>query len=199
MDRVAGVCRSISLSVCLSIYGCMYALRLLWSILVERLYLSIRQICSPHHSLSLCFSLFIFLGIYVCVCVCVCLNMMYNTHTYARMYIHTHIQTHIHAHICARAHTHTHTTHTHTHTQVLGLLFSILAGNAYSVLYQQQESIYLALFQVSCAYILGLFCLYTRALCSNRKILSTLPSCRRCQRPSHCQNRRLSSVLLMCC
>lgn len=31
--------------------------------------------------------------------------------------------------------------------QVLGLLFSILAGNAYSVLYNQQETIYLALFQ----------------------------------------------------
>ena len=32
--------------------------------------------------------------------------------------------------------------------QVLGLLFSILAGNAYSVLYEQQETIYFALFQV---------------------------------------------------
>jgi len=31
--------------------------------------------------------------------------------------------------------------------QVLGLLFSILAGNAYSVLYEQQETIYFALFQ----------------------------------------------------
>ncbi|KOO22419.1 hypothetical protein Ctob_000514 [Chrysochromulina tobinii] len=30
---------------------------------------------------------------------------------------------------------------------VIGLLFSILAGNAYSALYQQQESIYFALFQ----------------------------------------------------
>lgn len=30
---------------------------------------------------------------------------------------------------------------------VVGLLFSILAGNAYSALYQQQESIYFALFQ----------------------------------------------------
>merc|ERR1719197_1495557 len=30
---------------------------------------------------------------------------------------------------------------------VIGLLFSILAGNAYSALYQQQEAIYLALFQ----------------------------------------------------
>ena len=30
---------------------------------------------------------------------------------------------------------------------VIGLLFSILAGNAYAALYQQQESIYFALFQ----------------------------------------------------
>ena len=127
---------------------------------------------SPPFSFSMFFPFYFFRDIRMCVCVCVCLNMMYNIHTYARMYIHTHIQTqiqthiqtHIHAHICARAHTHTQHTHTHTHTQVLGLLFSILAGNAYSVLYQQQESIYLALFQVSCAYILGLFCLYTRAL-----------------------------------
>eukprot|EP00967_Tisochrysis_lutea_P078969 scaffold107847_cov32-Tisochrysis_lutea.AAC.2 len=30
---------------------------------------------------------------------------------------------------------------------VIGLLFSILAGNAYSALYEQQEAIYFALFQ----------------------------------------------------
>jgi hypothetical protein len=102
-----------------------------------------------------------FLWIYVCVCVCV---FKYDIqHTYIRTYIHTHIHTHIHTYIRARTHTH------NTHTQVLGLLFSILAGNAYSVLYQQQESIYLALFQVSFAYILGLFCPYTRSLLCQQK------------------------------
>ena len=158
MDREAGVCRSISLSVCLSIYLWVYVCIAAAMVYFGGEIISVYQtdMFSPPFSFSMFFPFYFFRDIRMCVCVCVCLNMMYNTHTYARMYIHTHIQTHIHAHICARAHTHTQHTHTHTHTGVRAAVFNF--GGKCLLGAVPTARVYLP-----CP-LSGLFCLYTGSL-----------------------------------
>jgi hypothetical protein len=134
MDREAGVCRSISLSVCLSIYLWVYVCIAAAMVYFGGEIISVYQtdMFSPPFSFSMFFPFYFFRDIRMCVCVCV---FKYDVqHTYIRTYVYTYAHTdantdaHTDAHTCthmrARAHTHTTHTHTHTHTGVRAAVFN---------------------------------------------------------------------------